>query len=176
MINMAASFEYYKKEVASYLIDRFHSKCSVLDVGAGSGTYYNLLGDYFTKMDAVEIFRPNIEKYRLKEKYRNVYNNDIRDFKYEFYDIIIFGDVLEHLEVKEAQKVLKYALKRCREVIVAVPYCYEQGIEEGNVYEIHKQADLTPKNMQERYPELELLYGNEDYGYYIKKKNTDLTK
>ena len=163
------SYPYFKKEIASYLIDRFSNKCSVLDVGAGDGIYYDLIGDYFTKMDAVEIYMPNIKKYKLEWKYRTVYNTDIREFKYEQYDIIIFGDVLEHLEVEEAQKVLEYALKRCREIVVAVPYCYKQGEIEGNKYEIHKQDDLTKENVLERYPYLKLLYGNEEYGYYIRK-------
>jgi hypothetical protein len=32
------------------------------------------------------------------------------------------------------------------------------------------QPDLTPENMLERYPDLELLYGNNFYGYYTNKK------
>ena len=56
----------------------------------------------------------------------------------------------------------------CDEMIVAVPYELEQGIEEDNIYEIHKQPDLTPKIMEERYPMLKLLYKNDIYGYYIK--------
>ena len=166
---MARSFRYFKEDVAEYLIDKYHSKCSVLDVGAGEGTYYDLIGDYFNNMDAVEVFKPNIDNFGLENKYKKVYNANICDFKYDFYDIIIFGDIIEHLEVKEAQEVLKYAFTRCREMIVAVPYRYKQGIEENNVYEIHKQDDLTEEIMQERYPFLELLYGNKEYGYYVKK-------
>lgn len=169
---MATSFRYYKKEIGLFLIDKYGSDSKVLDVGAGEGTYYNLLKDYFKDIDAVEVYKPNIERYRLKDKYRNVYNVDIKDFKYgeKDYDIIIFGDVIEHLEIDEAQEVLKYAYDRCKEMVVAVPYCYEQGIEEGNIYEIHKQADLTPENVLERYPMLKLLFRNDEYGYYIKKK------
>lgn len=167
---MAISFSYFKENIRDYLERTFTENARVLDVGAGSGTYYNLLHDYFKIIDGVEVFKPNIDKYELESKYNRIYNVDIKDFNYDFYDIIIFGDILEHLEVEEAQKVLKYALERCREVIVAVPYCYKQGIEYDNVYEIHKQDDLTPANMQERYPELELLYGNSEYGYYIKRK------
>lgn len=164
------SYPYFKKEVASYLIDRFSNKCSVLDVGCGDGIYYELLKDYFKDIEGVEVYMPNIKKYRLEDKYRTVYNTDIREFKYKYYDIIIFGDVLEHLEVEEAKRVLDYAIDRSKEVIVAVPYMYEQGIEYGNIYEIHKQGDLTKENMLERYPRLELLLGNEEYGYYIKRK------
>ena len=54
-------------------------------------------------------------------------------------------------------------------MIVAIPYELEQGIEENNIYEIHKQADLTPSNVLERYPMLKELYKNELYGYYVKR-------
>lgn len=168
---VATSYKYYKEEVKEYLKSRFNKDIKILDVGAGSGTYYELLKDYFDNMEAVEVFKPNIEKYELEKKYKKVYNVDIKDFRYpKFkYDIIIFGDIIEHLEVEEAFKVLMYAYERCKEMIVAVPYMYEQGIEEGNVYEIHKQDDLTDEVVLERYNMLKPLYKNELYGYYIKK-------
>ena len=166
---MSTSYSVYKNEVKEYLKDNFKKESTILDVGAGRGTYYDLLHDYFKYIDAVEVFKPNIDRYDLIHKYNTVIYGDICNIEYDFYDIIIFGDVIEHLEVKEAQEVLEYALNRCKEMIVAVPYCYPQGIEEDNVYEIHKQDDLTPKNMLERYPMLKLLYGNDIYGYYVKK-------
>lgn len=165
---MATSYKFYKDEVAEYLKSKFSQNATILDVGAGEGTYYNYLGDYFKNMDAVEVFKPNIDRWELENKYREVYEINIKDFKYPRYDIIIFGDVIEHLTVKEAQKVLKYAYKMCDEMIVAVPYMCPQGIEEENVYEIHKQDDLTPENVLERYPMLKLLYNNDLYGYYVK--------
>lgn len=166
---MATSYSFYKQEIKEYLISKFDNKARILDVGAGEGTYYNLLSDYFKEIDGVEVFKPNIMNFNLKNKYHRIYNIDIKDFKYEKYDIIIFGDIIEHLEIKEAQDVLEYAYDRCKEMIVAVPYELEQGIEEDNIYEIHKQADLTPENMKERYPMLKLLYKNELYGYYVKE-------
>ena len=166
---MAYSYEFYKPEIKEYLKNKFKGNAKILDVGAGCGTYYDLLHDYFRYVDAVEVFKPNIENYNLKQKYHKVYNIDIKDFEYGNYDIIIFGDVIEHLEVEEAQKVLEYAYNRCKEMIVAVPYELEQGIEEDNIYEIHKQADLTDEIMKERYPYLKLLYKNDVYGYYVKK-------
>ena len=166
---MSYSYDYFKEDIANYLKNKFTSDATILDVGAGCGTYYNYLNDTFKQMYAVEVFEPNIKNFDLENKYKEVYNIDIRDFKYDHYDIIIFGDVLEHLNVEDAQKVLNYALDRCEEVIVAVPYEMEQGIEEDNVYEIHLQPDITKENMLERYPRLKLLYGNDLYGYYIKK-------
>lgn len=165
---MASSYSYFKEEVKEYLKSNYRKYDTILDVGAGEGTYYNLLSDHFKKMYAVEVFEPNIINYDLENKYKIVYNADISDFKYGYYDIIIFGDIIEHLDINDAQNVLKYAFNRCKQMIVAVPYMYEQGIEEDNIYEIHKQPDLTPDNVLERYPMLKLLYRNDLYGYYIK--------
>ena len=167
---MGKSYSYYKEEVKEYIINRFKNReIRILDVGAGEGTYYNLLGKYYKNIDAVEVFMGNIKKYELEKKDQTVYNENIIDFRYEWYDLIIFGDVIEHLEVEEAQKVLEYAYDRCIEMIIAVPYMYKQGEVYGNKYEIHKQDDLSKENVIERYPYLELLYGNDEYGYYIKK-------
>lgn len=166
---MAYSYSYFKEDIAKYLKDKYTKNARVLDVGAGSGTYYNYLGNYFKSMDAVEIFSPNVSEFKLREKYKTVYECNIVDFEYGHYDIIIFGDILEHLTVEDAQKVLEYALDRCDEIIVAVPYLYEQGVCHDNIYEIHLQPDLTEEIMKERYPYLKLLYGNDEYGYYIKK-------
>lgn len=165
---MAFSYDFFKKDVKLYIMSKFKSDAIILDVGAGEGTYYNLLHDIYKNIDAVEVFKPNIDNYKLEEKYNKVYYSDIKDLKYDYYDLIIFGDIIEHLEIKEAQKVLEYADKHCKEMIVAVPYELEQGIAEDNIYEIHKQADLTPKIVLERYPMLKLLYKNDLYGYYIK--------
>lgn len=168
IIDTATSYEFYKDGIKEYLKGKFCENATILDVGAGCGTYYNLLHDYYKNIDAVEIFKPNIDNYELEKKYREIYNTNIKDFKYCDYDIIIFGDIIEHLTVKDAQKVLKYAYNHCVEMIVAVPYMCEQGEFAGNKYEIHKQDDLTQENMLERYPMLKLLYANDLYGYYVK--------
>ena len=173
---MATSYSYYKEEVSNFLKGRFDKTAKVLDVGAGEGTYYKYLGDYFENMEAVEVFKPNIDKYGLRNMYKAVWNCDIKDFEYSFYDIIIFGDVIEHLDVNDAQKVLKYAYDRCKEMIIAIPYELEQGICENNEYEIHKQPDLTVKIMKERYPYLRCLYRNDEYGYYVKDDTNDEEK
>lgn len=167
---MATSYVTYKKEITDYLKEKFDKNASILDVGAGEGTYLPFLQDYFTNIEAIEIFKPNIDNFNLEERYNRVYNANIVGFEYDYYDIIIFGDVIEHLEINDAQNVLKYALNRCKEMIVAVPYMSTQGIEEGNVYEIHKQDDLTDEIMKKRYPYLKNVFKNEKYGYYIKEE------
>ncbi len=167
MDNGAASYWINKDKVKEWVYEHFDPSAKILDVGAGSGTYWNLLHEKYKNIDAVEIYAPNIKDYELEKKYANVYNNDIVTFEYGSYDLIIFGDVIEHLTIPNAQKVIKYAFNRCRNLIVAIPYNYPQGPNE-NKWEEHIQSDLTQQNVLERYPLLKPLFIDERYGYYIK--------
>lgn len=143
-----------------------------LDVGACDGLWYNNLHDWL-EMDAVEIYRPNIDRNHLTAKYRNVWCNDIADFKYDQYDVIIFGDVIEHMTVENAQKALEYAYPRCKELIVVVPFLYRQGAAYGNQNEIHIQEDLTPELFKERYHGFRMIYRPlPNYAYYAKEEQT----
>lgn len=163
-----ASYDYGKKEIVEWIHRNFAQGASCLDVGACDGKYADLLGDYLV-MDACEIFVPNIWNNRLDQKYRKVFNCDIVDLPYEHYDLIIFGDVIEHMTVENAQKALAYALPRCKDLIVGVPYLYAQGAIYGNKYEIHLQDDLTEAVFAERYPDLKMLYNTgKRYAYYHK--------
>ena len=108
-------------------------------------------------MDAVEIYRPNIIENGLASRYRNVFNMDIADLEYKWYDLIIFGDVIEHMTVENAQKVIDYARGRCSDMIVGVPFLYPQDAIYGNPYERHIQDDLTEELFNERYPGFSLL-------------------
>lgn len=157
-----------KPEMIEWIKGHFQKGETCLDVGACDGKWSDLLGGYLT-IDAIEIFAPNIHKYKLTDKYRTVYCGDIRGFKYgQEYDLIIFGDVLEHMTVEDAQAVLKYALPRCRDLIVAVPYQWVNRANYGNKYEIHLQDDLTPELVEQRYPELKPFRIYDRYGYYTK--------
>ena len=141
--------------------------------GACDGKWYNLLGDYLA-MDAVEAWQPNIHYHNLAEKYRHVYGVEMEKSAYHWYDLIIFGDVIEHMDVPTAQRVLKYAYTRCKDMIIGIPYRWRQDALYGNPYERHIQDDLTDEVFQERYPENELLLkaaGN--YAYYHKRSGGD---
>ena len=61
-------------------------------------------------MDAVEAYKPYIEQYRLNDVYSTVFHAKIEEFdQLAGYDLIIMGDVLEHLSVAAAQHVLTNA-------------------------------------------------------------------
>lgn len=163
---MPTSYTAFKEEVKQWFVNNVSPKKVILDAGPGEGTYANLLNSLGYTIDAVEIWPPYIEKYNLDSKYRKVYVGDISRFDLSDYDFIILGDVLEHLPVNEAVRLIDKIKSAGKECLVAVPYLMPQDEHEGNKYETHHQSDLTPQVMSLRYPSLKLIYGNEHYGYY----------
>lgn len=161
-----ASIDAGKAEVCAWIRENFSpDKTRILDVGAGDGKWRHLLPEY--EMDAVEIFPPNAE--RISHLYGKVYVTSITKLNYRPYDLIIFGDVIEHLAVDDAQMVLRTAWKKCTDMIVAVPFLYPQGELYGNPWERHIQDDLTPELFAERYPGFEVLVDTRwGYRYYHK--------
>lgn len=164
-----SSYKFGKPEIKWYIVRHLPKGAECLDVGACDGEYANLLGEYLT-MDAVEVWEPNIKDHKLKDKYRMVVCEDIRDFKYIHYDLVIFGDVIEHMTVEEAQAVIEYAKEHSDMIIVAVPYRFKQDALYGNPYERHIQDDLTEDLFMERYKGFicEIPYYN--YGYFVWRK------
>lgn len=165
-----SSYSEGKTEVKEWILENIEEGSTCLDVGACDGVWYNLVGEHL-QMDAVEVYEPNINSYDLKDKYNKVFNMNIKDCYYFYYDCIIFGDVLEHLTVEDAQKVLKYAEDHTKHIIIAIPFLFEQGALYGNKYEIHIQDDLTKELFDKRYPGYEILWENDKYAYYHKENH-----
>lgn len=158
-----ASLDTGKTQVVAWIREHFSPDACVLDVGACDGKWRNLLPEY--TMDAIEVFLPNIENNHLREKYRTVFHEDARKFRqYDLYDLVIFGDVLEHMTTEEAQSILE----RTGNCVVALPFLYKQDAIYGNPYEKHIQDDLTAEIVKKRYPQLKTIYDTGNYAYYFK--------
>lgn len=165
-----ASYDFGKPQIISWIKEHFSPGDRCLDVGACDGKWADLLGDYLT-MDACEVWEPNIINHDLRGKYWDVYCENIRDLEYDYYDLVIFGDVIEHMKVEDAQKVLEYAKEHSRDIVVGVPWRYFQGELYGNPYEKHIQDDLTPELFEKRYKGLEVLCDTgHNYVYYHIKR------
>lgn len=164
---MPYSYSKFKREVADHIVKTISRSEKILDVGAGSGVYCDLLRHEFDEIHALEIFPAYVEMFNLEGKYTKVHIGDIRDFDISPYKYIIMGDILEHLSYADALSVLDRINNSGKLTMVAVPYLYEQGTEFGNVHETHLQPELTPEVMALRYPMLKLLYGDDQYGYYV---------
>lgn len=147
----------------------------ILDAGAGYGKYGRTLSHL--DIDALEIHKPYIEEFELHKFYKNVYNEDILNFDIDCYDYIILGDILEHIKVEEAQKLIKKIYDKQIKCLVGVPFLMPQssnfeflGKKWEVESEIHYQSDLTERVMKSRYPTLNpfIIYKSEHihYGYY----------
>ena len=170
-----AVFDWCGPRIRDLVKSEFGLNSSILDVGAGWGKYRYLLSEY-PNMDACEIWLPTILDANLTSKYRQVFNNDICDLALEslHYDVIIMGDVLEHIPRPQAEEVVSRLSNMCSQLHVVVPFEYEQDEVEGNPYQVHEQSDLTPKLMNTLYPELKLVdvevrEGKPFKGLYIKR-------
>lgn len=114
---------------------------TIVDVGPGSGTYAELLGDKY-KYIGIEIFEDYIERFDLDSLYEDIIIADIYDIASDKVfpkgDLIIFGDVLEHLNKRKAQEVLDRALITYKHVVVSIPLGkYPGAVHYGNIHEKH---------------------------------------
>lgn len=164
---MPYSYTLYKEKVKQHFLTALQPNIRILDVGPGCGTYSHLLKQNFPNMDAIEIFESYVGQFDLLNKYNNVIIGDIREYDFRDYEYLIMGDVLEHLSTSDAKNILKVVKENDILCMVAVPYNYEQGTYMDNVHETHLQPDLTHEIFLERYPDFNLLIGDEKYGYYI---------
>jgi cyclopropane fatty-acyl-phospholipid synthase-like methyltransferase len=124
---------------------------TILDVGVGEGTYSSLLKEYKyfpQRLDGIEIWEPYLAEFDLKNKYDNLYLHDIRTWQDFDYDMVIFGDVLEHMTQQEAIFVWEKAAQQAKYGIISIPIVYlRQGMEHGNPYEEHVKDDWTTKEV-----------------------------
>lgn len=146
------------------------------DVGCGSGVWADLLGHGI--MVGVEIHSPYAAAYGLEAKYRLLMLADLRRLTFQDWhgwDYVIMGDVLEHLPISTAQKIVARRTAWGKRLLVGVPYLSPQPPSLGNPHEEHLQPDLTPAVMVERYPGLRPLLRGERYGYWVNYDADELT-
>ena len=122
----------------------------VLDIGPGSGTYADLLGHACT-LDAVEAWPAYVAEYHLTSKYRHILIDDVRAVgeQPERYDLVIFGDVLEHMTRTEAAAVWAWAPTVADRGLVSLPLDHwpQHAEDDGNPHEAHDADHLTGRDL-----------------------------
>jgi len=128
----------------------------ILDIGCGFGKWGFLIRDYFEvligqkfnkedwKIDiiGVEPFKKCITKIQ-KELYNEIIQKDIFEVLNQLnsFDLIIMGDVIEHIEKEKAHKLLKKLFKHSKNILISTPLGFmPQGAWAGNEKEIHKSG------------------------------------
>lgn len=145
---------------------------SMLDVGAGCGTYGHMFAKHFRNVErfAVEIWANYIDEYQLEQIYSKVLNHDIRDHTDFNYDLVIFGDVLEHMTKDEALLVWDKVSKQAKYALIAIPIIYmPQDAVDGNPFERHVKDDWTHEEVLETFPEITKSVTSYSVGSYLAK-------
>ena len=136
-------------EGKSWIADRVRAAgaqapVEVLDIGPGVGTYAKLLaGPEVSRLACIEIFEPYVHTYRLHQYYDDVVVGDARATPFPDTDIVILGDVAEHMTEPEAVALWQKACGAARiAVYLSIPIIhYPQGHIEGNSHEAHVVDD-----------------------------------
>lgn len=100
----------------------------VVDVGCGDGFYGKLIKGLRDNVFVIGIEKNPIykDKFELENFYDILLILDIRDtIKDIFADLIIFGDVLEHLEKVDCMNVLKVAVKHSKYILINSPLGFQ---------------------------------------------------
>ena len=140
---MPYSSEEGKSLVKDYFSIHSPKSMTLLDIGPGAGVYADLFDEIGVVgfSQAVEVWAPYIKRFNLDAKYNRVIIADVRYLDWDLIgwnDIVVLGDVLEHLNFEEAKYVMGMAMLHGRWVVASFPIVeYPQGAEEGNPYEEH---------------------------------------
>jgi hypothetical protein len=126
----------------------------VLDVGVGFGRWGMIVREFCdvwygrvsesawsVYVEGIEAFRDNISQYH-RAFYNRIYQGDAREIIFTLegpWDVIIFGDVLEHFERETAEKILSWCLERSDYIMINIPLGGEwpQSDTYENPYERH---------------------------------------
>lgn len=128
---------------------------TVLDVGPGAGAYGQIAQRIpsVKAIEAVEVWEYYIAEYSLNTIYSKIHIGDVRDHNNFKYDLVIFGDVLEHMSRADALRVYTAALKQAKNVLFSIPIIHvPQGPYAGNPYEEHVEDDWKHEEILEFFP------------------------
>lgn len=151
----------------------------ILDVGCGSGTYPILLKETFPVLRncewfGIEAWATYIDEFDLNQKYDQLFNEDARTFdwsKITNIDLVIFGDVLEHMSKEEAQSLVTSALENSKYVIISIPIKHmPQGAEHGNPFEVHVKDNWTHDEVLSSFPNIKKSLPVKKIGVYWLEK------
>ena len=157
---------------------------SILDAGAGFGRWGILFrefleiwdgaryeGNWQRIIDAVEIYPGYIKEYH-KYFYTNIYIQDAAAFiesTENRYDLINFGDVIEHLDKPSGIKMIDNALAKSRYVLINIPIgkFWPQDGSKENPYEAHRSIWYNNDFTKYKYHKIKTFYDIESREFSV---------
>ena len=149
---MSYSLKSGKAETLAWFQTNQSTIKTVVDIGPGSGTYVKLIReDAGCCVDAnwigVEIWKPYIEEFKLESRYNQVLNQDVRTVDWAALnpDVVIAGDVLEHMTKEDAVALVDRILQVAKTLIVSIPIRHMPQDEHAypNPHEAHIKDDWS---------------------------------
>lgn len=120
---------------------------TVIDIGVGKGTYSRLIKgapiNDQANWTAVEAWAPYATTYKLANWYNNIIIADAYYLDYgKVYnghaDLVIAGDVLEHMTKTESKELIAEFKKHAKNIIISIPLLHlDQDSYKGNWFEKH---------------------------------------
>lgn len=120
---------------------------SVLDIGPGAGKYGKMIGLLrregvrIDRLAALEIDARYIAQFELDRIYDEVRCGDaaaLPDARSdEVFDLVIFGDVLEHLRKSAGVDLIDFLYYRVKYLLLVIPVDYIQDAVAGHAHEAH---------------------------------------
>jgi predicted TPR repeat methyltransferase len=163
---MSYSLKSGKAETLAWFQTNKASIKTVVDIGPGSGTYIKLIReDAKCCVDAnwigIEIWKPYIEEFELERRYNQVLNQDVRTVDWAALnpDVVIAGDVLEHMTKEDAVALVDRILQVAKTLIVSIPIRHMPQDEHTypNPHEAHIKDDWSHEEVVDTW------------GHYIKE-------
>lgn len=115
----------------------------ILDIGVGEGTYATLLRPLLPNalFIGMEIWEPYVEEFHLNDLYDEIIIADVREHWLPGVDVVILGDVLEHMSKPEAISVWNKARAAATMLVAtSIPIIECPQIDYPNPHEQHRHV------------------------------------
>lgn len=152
---------------------------TVLDIGAGSGTYKKLFAKNklfpYSTWTAIEAWQPYIDNFKLTSLYNTVINSDVMKVDLQslgLVDMTFMGDVLEHLSKQDAVTLVDQVMSMSTHAVISIPIVHwPQSERHGNPYEVHVKDDWSHSEVMETFSKyIKNSHAGEQIGVYLLSK------
>ena len=163
------------KDITVEWVKGFGDINRVLDIGTGEGTYFVLLGRPDKVLNhahwtGIEVWQPNIERFGLRNLYHQLIEDDARTVDYDNlgpFDLVIAGDVLEHMTKEEAITLVDNVMRNSKRLIISIPIVhYPQDEAGGNPYQRHVKDDWSDEEMTATF-NISRKWVGKEFGVYL---------
>jgi Methyltransferase domain len=141
----------------------------IIDVGCGDGSAQVFYGAHapLASWTGIEVWGPYEERFGLRERYDKLIIADAREVPFQPCDLMIFGDVLEHMPEEDAIALWNRARESARYLVVGIPIVpMPQEAWEGNEHEAHV-SDWTYEKVLTTFPGIASAARGENVGAFI---------